>query len=42
MNEYYLIFENQLNACVYIKETEGKLINGIKLNFEFIELNKKY
>lgn len=41
MNEYYLIFENQLNACVYIKETEGKLINGIKLNFEFIELNKK-
>lgn len=39
-NKYYLLFENQLNAAVYIKETEGKIINGIELNFEFMKLSE--
>ncbi|EMG46970.1 hypothetical protein G210_2762 [Candida maltosa Xu316] len=40
MNQYFLVFANQLNAAVYIKETENKVINGITLNFEFVELTK--
>lgn len=38
-NEYFLVFKNQISACVYIMETSNKLINGVplKLNFEPLE-----
>lgn len=38
-NAYYLIFPTQLAACVYMKETEYKMLNGFHLKFEFAPIN---
>ncbi|RCK55827.1 Protein PET54 [Candida viswanathii] len=39
LDEYLLVFENQIQAAVYVKETEGKVINGVGLNLLFVKLN---
>ncbi|KAG7661771.1 uncharacterized protein J8A68_004719 [[Candida] subhashii] len=39
-NAYYLIFANQLDACVYLEETRHRVLNGIRLNFQFAEITE--
>ncbi|EEQ40375.1 hypothetical protein FOB63_003309 [Clavispora lusitaniae] len=34
--QYYLLFANINQACVYYMETQGKLINGFDLQFDFV------
>lgn len=37
---YYLIFKNYIEAAVYYIETKNKLINGVNLHLEFIDVNE--
>lgn len=37
---YFLVFENHVQACVYAKETELKVINGLRVRWEFVDMNK--
>lgn len=36
---YLLIFENHVQACVYAKETESKVINGLRVRWEFMDIH---